>query len=345
MLTNLFRDQLDRYGEVEPPGRRLARRPAPPELVGAGRQRRRPAGRPGSPRNPAARPSSSASTCATGAPTTRCSDVAICPRCATMLEYTSRWLSQLGDYRCPSCGFARPPRDLEARDLRDRRGARGGGGHRRRRRQAPPPRARPAQRLQRPAARSPSPSGSSVDPAAALRSLAAYQPVFGRWSLVARGDTDGAGQPGQEPGRHEPDAARPGRGVGREGARLRAERQHRRRPRHLVDLGRRHGGAAAGRRPGRDERHAQARDGAAAELRRRARRGARHGRLRERRASTSRPGAAPAPSTCCRPTPRSRRSAARSPAGRRSASDAPAGEAHRTLLPPSSRRSTSTPRR
>jgi UDP-N-acetylmuramyl tripeptide synthase len=28
-----------------------------------------------------------------------------------------------------------------------------------------------------------------VDPAAALRSLSAYQPVFGRWSLVARGDT------------------------------------------------------------------------------------------------------------------------------------------------------------
>jgi UDP-N-acetylmuramyl tripeptide synthase len=28
-----------------------------------------------------------------------------------------------------------------------------------------------------------------VDPAAALASLAAYQPVFGRWSLVRRGDT------------------------------------------------------------------------------------------------------------------------------------------------------------
>jgi UDP-N-acetylmuramyl tripeptide synthase len=28
-----------------------------------------------------------------------------------------------------------------------------------------------------------------IDPAAALRSLSAYQPVFGRWSLVTRGDT------------------------------------------------------------------------------------------------------------------------------------------------------------
>jgi len=31
-----------------------------------------------------------------------------------MLEYSARWLSQLGDYRCPSCGFSRPDRDLWA---------------------------------------------------------------------------------------------------------------------------------------------------------------------------------------------------------------------------------------
>ena len=116
------------------------------------------------------------------------SDVAICPRCATTLEYSSRWLSQLGDYRCPSCSFARPPRDLEARapatveghaeasitgvvagELRLRvaglhniYNALGA--------------VALTQRL-------------GVDPATTLRALSAYQPVFGRWSLVARGDT------------------------------------------------------------------------------------------------------------------------------------------------------------
>ena len=116
------------------------------------------------------------------------SDVTICPRCATMLEYTSRWLSQLGDYRCPSCGFARPPRDLEARGVRTIEGhaeAQLAGVVAGKLRLRMPGlhniynalgTSALAQRL-------------GAEPASALESLAAYQPVFGRWSLARRGDT------------------------------------------------------------------------------------------------------------------------------------------------------------
>ena len=187
VLTNLFRDQLDRYGEVN----RLAegwldvlRRLSSSVLVANAD-------------DPLVTWVAQESGCETvffgvdvrdGRADHEVSDVAICPRCATMLEYSSRWLSQLGDYRCPSCSFARPPRDLEARDLATVEGhaeaevtgvAAG------------------KLRLRMPGLHNVYNAVGAValtqrlggDPAAALRSLSAYQPVFGRWSLVARGDT------------------------------------------------------------------------------------------------------------------------------------------------------------
>jgi UDP-N-acetylmuramyl tripeptide synthase len=168
VLMNLFRDQLDRYGEVDrlAAGWLAALRGLTSTTLVANAD------------DPLVTWVAQESGCQTvffgvevrdGAAGHEVSDVTICPRCETMLAYSSRWLSQLGDYHCPSCGFARPPRDIEARDLRLRvpglhnvYNALGA--------------VALTQQL-------------GVDPATALASLAAYQPVFGRWSLVRRGDT------------------------------------------------------------------------------------------------------------------------------------------------------------
>jgi UDP-N-acetylmuramyl tripeptide synthase len=187
VLSNLFRDQLDRYGEVD----RLAagwlaalRGLAATTLVANAD-------------DPLVTWVAQESGCETiffgvqvrdGRADHEVSDVTICPRCTTLLTYSSRWLSQLGDYRCPSCGFARPPRALEARDVATVEGhaeAEVAGGAAGKLRLRVPGLHNVynalgalalAQRL-------------GVDPAVALESLAAYQPVFGRWSLVRHGGT------------------------------------------------------------------------------------------------------------------------------------------------------------
>ena len=187
VLSNLFRDQLDRYGEVD----RLAagwltalgRLTSTVLIANAD--------------DPLVTWVAQESGCETvffgvqvrdGHADHEVSDVTICPRCATMLDYSSRWLSQLGDYRCPSCGFARPPRDLEARGVSTVEG------------HAEASVAGVAAgelRLRVPGLHNVYNALGAlaltqrlgVSPAAALGSLAAYQPVFGRWSLVRRGDT------------------------------------------------------------------------------------------------------------------------------------------------------------
>ncbi len=184
VLSNLFRDQLDRYGEVDrlAAGWLTALRPLTGTVLVANAD------------DPIVAWVARESGCLTlyfgvdvrdGRAEREVSDVAICPRCSTMLEYTSRWLSQLGDYRCPSCGFARPPRDLEARGLRTV------GGH------AEAELAGLAAgelRLRVPGlynvynalAALALTQRLGVAPASALASFAAYQPVFGRWSRVRR---------------------------------------------------------------------------------------------------------------------------------------------------------------
>ncbi len=188
VLTNLFRDQLDRYGEVD----RLA-----DGWLGVLRSTRRPTLIAN-----ADDPLVAHVAYASGLPTvffgvevegahgsTEVSDVTLCPRCATMLAYTSRWLSQLGDYACPRCGFARPARDLWARPAP---GTGAGaeaevGGV-----------AAGRLRLRTPGLHNvynalgalglATHLGVATD--AVLTSLAAYQPVFGRWSKVRRGEMD-----------------------------------------------------------------------------------------------------------------------------------------------------------
>jgi UDP-N-acetylmuramyl tripeptide synthase len=118
LLGNLFRDQLDRYGELEllagrwrdllatlPDATRLVVCADDPLLAGLVLDRREvvwfgiddPA-------------------VARGA-LEHAADSTGCPRCSTLLEYAAVYLGHLGDYACPACGFARPPLDVAARAI------------------------------------------------------------------------------------------------------------------------------------------------------------------------------------------------------------------------------------
>ena len=115
-LGNLFRDQLDRYGELEHIAERwraaVADLPATTTLVvnaddplvGALAD-----GRPGALRfgvdDPRlARPALQ-----------HAADSKYCVRCGAPYAYAAAYVGHLGDYRCPSCGHARPPLDVAAR--------------------------------------------------------------------------------------------------------------------------------------------------------------------------------------------------------------------------------------
>jgi lipid II isoglutaminyl synthase (glutamine-hydrolysing) len=118
-LGNLFRDQLDRYGELEhvAAGWRAAVRALPAEaalvLNGDDPQvgelaRDRPGAVVFGVDDPScARPSLQ-----------HAADSKYCVRCGTPYEYAAAYVGHLGDYRCPSCGHARPPLTVAARDIR-----------------------------------------------------------------------------------------------------------------------------------------------------------------------------------------------------------------------------------
>jgi UDP-N-acetylmuramyl tripeptide synthase len=48
---------------------------------------------------------------------TRAADTIRCPKCRSDLEYRYVYLSHMGDYSCPSCGFARPELDVAVTSL------------------------------------------------------------------------------------------------------------------------------------------------------------------------------------------------------------------------------------
>jgi lipid II isoglutaminyl synthase (glutamine-hydrolysing) len=126
LLGNLFRDQLDRYGELEIVAERWrAMVPELPDdavlavnaddpLVGD-----LATARPGAVtfgvEDPAqARPDLQ-----------HAADSKYCLRCGTPYEYAAAYVGHIGDYRCPACGHARPPLDVAARrvELRGTEGA------------------------------------------------------------------------------------------------------------------------------------------------------------------------------------------------------------------------------
>jgi lipid II isoglutaminyl synthase (glutamine-hydrolysing) len=117
-LGNLFRDQLDRYGELEhvaerwrtavrelPPEATLAVNADDPQVAELARER------PGTimfgvDDLSCARPSLQ-----------HAADSKYCVRCGTLYHYAAAYVGHLGDYWCPACGHGRPPLDAAAREI------------------------------------------------------------------------------------------------------------------------------------------------------------------------------------------------------------------------------------
>jgi UDP-N-acetylmuramyl tripeptide synthase len=117
LLANLFRDQLDRYGELELlaarwrdataalPEAELVLNADDPHVgdLGTGRERVRMFGV-DDPR-------------VARAALQHAADAKYCVRCGTPYVYAAAYVGHLGDYRCPACGNARPALDVAARDV------------------------------------------------------------------------------------------------------------------------------------------------------------------------------------------------------------------------------------
>ena len=119
-LGNLFRDQLDRYGELELVAERwrAAVRELPgdaalvvngddPQVGDLAREREKPHRTifgVDDPRHAHGELQHAA-------------DSKWCVRCGTAYEYAAAYIGHLGDYRCPLCGHARPPLDVVAREI------------------------------------------------------------------------------------------------------------------------------------------------------------------------------------------------------------------------------------
>jgi lipid II isoglutaminyl synthase (glutamine-hydrolysing) len=117
-LGNLFRDQLDRYGELEhvAEGWRSAVRGLPPDAalavngddpqVGELARERQDAMVFGVDDPSVARTSLQ-----------HAADSKYCVRCGAPYEYAAAYVGHLGDYRCPACGHSRPPLNIVAREI------------------------------------------------------------------------------------------------------------------------------------------------------------------------------------------------------------------------------------
>ena len=117
-LANLFRDQLDRYGELELVAERwrgaVRELPTHAELVvngddpqvGSLAQEREQTLVFGVDDPARSYPELQ-----------HAADSKWCVRCGTPYEYAAVYVGHLGDYRCPACGHARPPLDVVAREI------------------------------------------------------------------------------------------------------------------------------------------------------------------------------------------------------------------------------------
>src|SRR3954468_18833222 len=117
-LGNLFRDQLDRYGELEaiamrwraavaalPDETAIVANADDPQVAELAR------GRPHALAFGIDDPAQSLPALPHAA------DSKWCVVCGTAYEYAAVYVGHLGDYRCPNCGNARPPLDVAAREL------------------------------------------------------------------------------------------------------------------------------------------------------------------------------------------------------------------------------------
>src|SRR4051812_46448502 len=114
LLANLFRDQLDRYGELEliaerwreaaaalPEGTAIVLNADDPQVGSL----------PGTVYYGLDDPSVARPALQHAA------DSKYCLRCGTPYEYAAAYVGHLGDYRCPNCGHARPGLDISARSI------------------------------------------------------------------------------------------------------------------------------------------------------------------------------------------------------------------------------------
>jgi UDP-N-acetylmuramyl tripeptide synthase len=114
LLMNLFRDQLDRYGELELIGRRwrrvVERHPEARMVLGAddplvgdiGEGRRE------------GTTFFGVEDTTVAAPLQHAADSKWCVRCGTPYAYSAAFVGHLGHYACPNCGHARPRPDIAA---------------------------------------------------------------------------------------------------------------------------------------------------------------------------------------------------------------------------------------
>jgi UDP-N-acetylmuramyl tripeptide synthase len=113
LVTNLFRDQLDRYGEIYavadafevvaaalPPDSVLVVNADDPIVAGL------------APARDGRRVTFGLDLPASTDVITRAADTIRCPACRANLEYEHVYLSHMGSWRCPACGLARPPLDV-----------------------------------------------------------------------------------------------------------------------------------------------------------------------------------------------------------------------------------------
>jgi len=118
LLGNLFRDQLDRYGELElvagrwratlaalPDDTALVVNGDDPQVGDLGRDR------PGTLAFGLDDPSRALPALPHAA------DSRHCVRCGRPYDFAAAYVGHLGDYRCPACGHARPQLDVVARDI------------------------------------------------------------------------------------------------------------------------------------------------------------------------------------------------------------------------------------
>lgn len=116
VLLNLFRDQLDRVGEIDRIQQSIvdALQSSPRTTVVYNAD---------DPLCTAIAERAGNSAIAFGIAEDLClpqnsvADAQMCQRCSTMLDYEYRQYGQLGAYSCPTCGFARPELDCVARDV------------------------------------------------------------------------------------------------------------------------------------------------------------------------------------------------------------------------------------
>ena len=119
-LGNLFRDQLDRYGELELVASRwrdaVRELPEDAALVVNGDDPQ--VGDLASERDPATRTIFGVDDPRHAhAELQHAADSKWCVRCGTAYEYAAAYVGHLGDYRCPACGHARPTLDVVAREI------------------------------------------------------------------------------------------------------------------------------------------------------------------------------------------------------------------------------------